>query len=273
MVSRCRSYDSAVNECAARIESVRVGIASMAREIAAVAMATRTFSGTAAAALSAPDALDPPHPVERRRVRTTTGYRGPLRPIGEVNVAGDDVDSGTLNLHTAQGHDTMMTLLRLIHVLGGIAWVGSMFFMMFFLFPAFQGEPATMGKVMQGLGKRRFMQIMPVIAILTILSGLWMIWITSGGDIRTYASTGAGKYFTMAGGLAIIAFLTGIFIGRPMGMKAAALGQAMATASEAERGKLQEQMAALQQKSGVVNGLVAALLVLSAAGMGVARYL
>jgi uncharacterized membrane protein len=166
----------------------------------------------------------------------------------------------------------MMTLLRLIHVLGGIAWVGSMFFMMMFLFPALQGDPATMGKVMQGLGKRRFMQIMPIVAIFTMLSGLWMVWITSGGDIRTYASSGAGKVFTMGGGLAIIAFLLGIMIGRPTGMKAMAIGQAMATASDAEKGKLAEQMAALQKKSAVVNVVVAALLVAAAAAMAVARY-
>ena len=45
--------------------------------------------------------------------------------------------------------------LRLIHILGGIFWVGSMVFTTFFLAPVLRSSPAMAGQVMAGLQKRR----------------------------------------------------------------------------------------------------------------------
>lgn len=166
-----------------------------------------------------------------------------------------------------------MILLRLIHILTGIVWVGGMTFFMFFLLPGLQGEPAVMGKVMQGLARRNYMLLMPLIAIATILSGLAMIWVTSGGHVGLYMQTRSGHTFTMAGGLAILGFLVGMFLSRPAGMKAAAIGAQMATATDpAEQARLKDQMAGLQKKSGVYSILVMVLLLAAAAGMAIARY-
>lgn len=167
----------------------------------------------------------------------------------------------------------MMLLLRLLHILGGVIWVGATVFTTFFLFPALRGNPAAAGQVMQGLNHRRFMQIMPGIAIVTILSGSWMIWITSGGHLGMYMQTRSGHSFTTAGGLAIVAFFLGIFVGRPKGMKAAALGAQMAAVTDpAERAKLQQEMVTLQQQSVIITVAVTVLLLIAAAGMAIARY-
>jgi uncharacterized membrane protein len=167
----------------------------------------------------------------------------------------------------------MMILLRLIHILLGLFWVGAMVFTTFFLFPSLMGDPATMGKVVQGLMKRRFMMIMPLVAIFTILSGAAMLWITSGGQMDAYMQTPAGRTFSMAGGLAILAFVLGITMARPAGMKAAALGARMASVTEpTERARLQAEMAALQKTNGMITVLVTLMVLLAAAGMAIARY-
>jgi uncharacterized membrane protein len=77
--------------------------------------------------------------------------------------------------------DAAMIIARLIHVVGGIFWVGAMIFVTFFLMPSLADAGPDGAKVMQGLMKRKYVQILPVVAILVMLSGLYMFWKLSGG--------------------------------------------------------------------------------------------
>ena len=167
----------------------------------------------------------------------------------------------------------MMILLRLLHILSGITWVGTTVFTTFFLFPSLRANPAAMGQVMGGLMQRRFATFMPAVAIITILSGLGMISITSGGHLGMYLQTHSGHSFAMAGGVAILAFLLGMLVARPAGMRVMALGAQMSSVTDpAERSKLQAEMAALSTRSGVVTVVVTILLLIAAGGMAIARY-
>lgn len=58
-----------------------------------------------------------------------------------------------------------LIVLRLVHVLGGIFWVGSGLFMVFFLVPAMGTVGPTAGQVMGGLQQRRLITVVPVIAV------------------------------------------------------------------------------------------------------------
>lgn len=168
---------------------------------------------------------------------------------------------------------SIMVLLRLMHILAGITWVGAMIFTVFFLIPALKDDGATLGKVFQGLMKRGYMQVMPAVAIVTILSGLWMIRVTSNGMMDVYMQSRAGRTFTTAGGLAIIGFLIGMFVARPAGMRAAGLMGQMANSSDnAEKARLQGEVAALQKRNGAATMIVAVLVIAAAAGMAIARY-
>src|SRR6266480_6244219 len=95
----------------------------------------------------------------------------------------------------------LMLVLRLIHIGGGAVWVGMMVFMVFFLTPAIaEAGPAEGGKLMAALQRRRIMVIMPVIALLTIGSGLWLMQ-------RVYV----GVALNLGATAAIVAFLIGVF--------------------------------------------------------------
>lgn len=164
-------------------------------------------------------------------------------------------------------------VLRLVHVLGGIFWVGTAVFTALFLMPALADAGPAAGAVGAGLQRRRLMVVMPVIALLTILSGARLMWMTSGGLASEYLATGRGLTFAIGAVAALLAFLLGIFVGRPLGMRMAALGGALQAASDdATRGRLAGEMAALQPRSRAVNAANVVLLLTAAIAMAIGRY-
>src|SRR5688572_13718538 len=71
---------------------------------------------------------------------------------------------------------TELLVLRIIHILGGIFWLGSGLFTAFFLTPALgRVGPAAVGPVMSALQQRRLFTILPIVAVLTILSGVRLL--------------------------------------------------------------------------------------------------
>jgi uncharacterized membrane protein len=164
-------------------------------------------------------------------------------------------------------------VLRLIHVLGGIIWVGGMTVMAIFVMPVLSGIGPAAGPVMAGLNQRKFPIAMPIIALLTILSGLRLLMIDSAGFQGAYFGTPVGRAFSIAGGLAILAFLFGIAVVRPVMMKSMALGQQLAGADAAQRAKVEAEMGALRKRGATANMIVFIMLLLAAIGMATARYM
>jgi uncharacterized membrane protein len=164
-------------------------------------------------------------------------------------------------------------VLRLIHVLGGIIWVGGMTIMAYFVMPVLTGLGPTAGPAMAGLNQKKFPVIMPIIALLTILSGLRLLMIDSANFQGQYFASPVGRAFSIAGGLAIVAFLFGLMVVRPLMMKSMALGQQMAGADAAQRAKLEAEMGALRKRGATANMIVLIMLLLAAIGMATARYM
>lgn len=156
--------------------------------------------------------------------------------------------------------DWLMLVLRLLHVGGGAMWVGMMAFMTFYLTPALaEAGPAESGKVMAALQKQRIMVIMPLIALLTIGSGLWLMIRTYGGP-GPLAATRMGMALNVGATAAIIAFLIGIIFMRPLMMRA----MAATDPGEAQR---------LRARGAMLGRVVTRLLMLALGAMAVARYL
>ena len=155
-------------------------------------------------------------------------------------------------------------VLRIVHILGGIFWVGSGLFTTFFLGPALATAGPAAGQVMQGLQARRLFTVLPIVAILTMLSGLRLMWITSGGFDHAYFETTRGMTFSSAGGLAIIAFFVSLLMVRPAAARMGAI---------AGTGASQDEMARLRRRISVGSVIAVVLLILAATGMAAARYL
>src|SRR3954470_4394766 len=95
-----------------------------------------------------------------------------------------------------------VVVLRLIHILCGIIWVGGMTVMALFIMPVLAGLGPAAGPVMAGINQRKFPVIMPIIALLTILSGLRLMNIDSVSFGSPYFQSPVGRTFATGGGLA-----------------------------------------------------------------------
>jgi uncharacterized membrane protein len=159
---------------------------------------------------------------------------------------------------------TELLVLRLVHILGGIWWVGAGLFTTFFIAPALKAAgPAAAGAVMGNMQKRHLFTVMPIVAILTMLSGLRLMMIVSGGNGDWFRHM-PGHIYSVSGALSIVAFLTSLLVARPAMVKAQKLAQGGGDSATIQK---------LQQRGATVTMIAVVLLVLAAAGMAVARYL
>jgi hypothetical protein len=163
--------------------------------------------------------------------------------------------------------------LRLIHILGAIFWAGSLMFTSFFLIPVIRSSPAVAGQVMAGLQKRRLFIALPVVALLTIASGLRLLSIVSAGFSGSYFSTPTGRTLATAAVAATIAFLLSLLVSRPGFVRIGRLSASLAAVpDDVARQSIAAEMARLTRRVAISNALVVVLLMAAAVGMAVARY-
>jgi hypothetical protein len=165
-------------------------------------------------------------------------------------------------------------VLRLVHVLGGIFWVGSVTFNGVFLLPTLAGLGPAAGPVMAGLQRRRMPTVLPVVAVLTMLSGLRLLQLTSAGFSAEYFASGPGIAYSLGGLAAIAGFAVGMAFTRPAMLRAAALaGQVAGAADDAARAALGAEVARMRSRGAKGNTVMLVLVSLAAVAMAVARYL
>jgi len=160
-----------------------------------------------------------------------------------------------------------MMALRIVHLVGGVFWVGAVFFIAYFLQPTMQqAGPAAAGPIMMGLHQRKLFTIVPLVAVISILAGFRMMQIVSGGFLTDYFWTSAGRWYAFSSVPVLIGFFVGVFIGRPAMLKSITL------ATE-DREKHKDQIMALQLRSALAMRFTASMLALGLVGMAIARYL
>lgn len=168
---------------------------------------------------------------------------------------------------------TELIVLRLIHVLGGMAWVGFAAYNAFFLIPAFAEAGPAAGAVMGGLQKRKLFVILPILATLVIVSGLRLLMILSGNFSASFFATRMGLTFTVGGAIATLAFVFGLLHTRPTMEKVATLMAERAKAAPERAAALEPEIARLRSSGARSSTAVTAAIILAAAMMSVARYL
>lgn len=165
-----------------------------------------------------------------------------------------------------------LVILRIIHIVGGIFWVGSGLFSAFFLGPALlKAGPAAASQIMGALQQRKLFTWMPAVALLVILSGVRLLTIVSAGNPGWFSSR-SGQTYSISGALAVIAFMVSLAVSRPAMAKAGKLTVAAAS-DETSRKLIAEEVKKLQKRSGISGAIAVTLLLLSAVGMAIARYL
>jgi uncharacterized membrane protein len=169
---------------------------------------------------------------------------------------------------------TITVLLRLIHILAGIFWVGSMLLVAGFLFPAVRASGREGGRVMQHLMQQRRLPVYLAVAmLLTVLSGLTLYARLAAATHGAWASTTPGIAYGVGGLASILGAIAGMLISGSAGRRMAAIGSQNAGQTSGPSPDQQAEIARLQGRMVLGSRIAAGLLVIAAAAMATARYL
>ena len=171
---------------------------------------------------------------------------------------------------------TYMAIFRIVHIVAGVIWVGSVFLLVVYVQPSAAAiAPAGAPFMAELLGKRRMIDGIITSAVITVIGGLFVYW----RDWQLYGSFGEwvgstfGLTLTIGALSAIVALGFGAFVTRPNLMRLLSLGRQAAEAGGPPSPEVAAEMAAIQGRLKVVARVSLALLLVSVVLMAVARYL
>jgi uncharacterized membrane protein len=164
-------------------------------------------------------------------------------------------------------------LLRLIHILAGVFWAGSAFFLAGFLIPTVRETGPEGGRVMGYLVARRRLPVFIGIAVLlTVLSGLTMYARTAAATHGTWTGTAPGIAYGVGGLAAILGAVVGMGISGAAARRMAAIGQRVAEAGKPSP-EQQAEIQGLQRRMLLGARIAAGLIAVAVVAMATARYL
>lgn len=167
----------------------------------------------------------------------------------------------------------LMMVLRLVHILGGLFWVGSAAILTWFLFPAQRAAGAGGGSVMQEImGRRRLGMWMGIAAVATLLSGFALYGRNAALSNGSWPSSPTGIGYGIGALAALLGLGLGMGIGGPMGRRLQRLGATLGASAGPPDQSVVREMARLQRRSTLVMRLAVVLLLVAAATMATARY-
>ena len=163
----------------------------------------------------------------------------------------------------------LIWLLRIIHIVAGVIWVGGTLTMTFFIGPTI-GATGEAGQKFVGhlMNNLKFSNRMSAAAGSTILAGL----ILYGLDARAGAAwqrSGFAIGLNIGAGFAIIGFIFGILIGRTTN----AMAQLGAQFQGKPTNEQMTQMQTIRKQQALYSNISAAALILAVVFMATARYL
>jgi len=163
----------------------------------------------------------------------------------------------------------LIWLLRIIHIVAGVFWVGGTLMLAFFIAPTV-GATAEAGQKFRGhlMNNLKFSTRMAAAAGLTILAGGILYWLDSDGFTSAWMSSGAGRGFGIGAGFALIGFIFGILVARTTkGM--AQLGTQFQGNPSPEQ---ITQMQSLRKQQASYSNMSAATLIIAVIFMAIDRY-
>jgi uncharacterized membrane protein len=163
----------------------------------------------------------------------------------------------------------LIIILRLLHILAGVLWIGAALVNTFFLSPTTAATGEAGQKFMAHLiGQARLSATITVASYVTVGAGAVLYWIDSQGFTSVWQSSGPGIGF----GLGALAGLIGFGFGQVVGKNASRIAK---IAGQVQGAPTPEQQAALMQARGKMAsaGRISTMaLILSLALMATARY-
>ena len=167
----------------------------------------------------------------------------------------------------------VLLLLRVVHVLCGVLWVGAAVFLAFYIIPSVREAGPGAGPFMQKLGARRPPTYMLTLAVLTVLSGFGLYWRDSSGfQSHEWLRSGSAMVFGVGGVLGLFVLILGAAVISPAGRRMGDLAAQMQGAGGPPTPELIAEMQALQARLARSNTIAAVMLIVTTLCMAVARY-
>ena len=164
----------------------------------------------------------------------------------------------------------LTVVLRLIHIIGGIFWVGAGLLMNFFIGPTLRAT-GDAGKQFAGhfMTRTRVVAVMNISVYGSVLAGLWLYGIDSHWLQSAWMKSSSGIGFTIGALFGLVGFITGIMNGSN-NRKMAALGSQIQGKPTPEQAA---QLGAIQKQQAWVVPVNSWTLLLAALFMAISRYL
>lgn len=167
----------------------------------------------------------------------------------------------------------LMVILRFIHIVLGVLWVGGIFALSVIIIPGMQQLGLPLDGLTKTLNHRKFAQVMMAFGGLTVLAGLTMMYLLSRGNEQAFFSSHFGRTLSLGGLCAILALVVGGSVARPtmekIGKLQADLGANPPKADDPRKA----QLVGLQKRAVFFGKLIIVLLLLAVSCMAVARYI
>jgi uncharacterized membrane protein len=169
--------------------------------------------------------------------------------------------------------DIYMIILRIVHILSGIFWVGTAFFFVLFFEPTIKAAGPAGGTVMGRLTLTRFPMVMALSSILTVAAGFLLYLKDSGGFQINWISTPSGITITIGSVAGILAFLLGLIVELPTTARIAALQKEIQASGNPPTPSQMDELHSLQERMSNASRWGAVLMVIAVLGMTIAREL
>lgn len=100
----------------------------------------------------------------------------------------------------------MIHAMRLLHILSGAFWFGAVMFSVRFLMPSLRAVGPAAGPIIAQLNQRKMWAVFMGAALVNLGSGIWLMFLVSGGAPGEWMKTGMGR--TIGAGSACAILLT-----------------------------------------------------------------
>jgi uncharacterized membrane protein len=171
--------------------------------------------------------------------------------------------------------DAYMATLRILHIVTGVIWVGSLFVVVVFLQPTAAALGPAGAPFMSELRRRRFVDVVFVDALFTVTAGLFLYW----RDWHTYPGFGDsigssfGAWLTVGALLAISGLVVAAVLTRPTIGRLVSLGRQVAESGGTPTPETGARIGLLQRRLVVAERVSFSLVLLAVVAMASARYL
>jgi uncharacterized membrane protein len=171
--------------------------------------------------------------------------------------------------------DTSMVSLRIVHIVTGVIWVGSLFVVVVFVQPSAATLGAAGAPFMSELRRRRFVDVVFVDALVTVVAGSFLYW----HDWHMYPSFGDwmgsnfGAALTVGALLATSGLVVAAIVTRPTIVRLVSLGRQVAGSGAPPSTEQVARIGALQHRLVVAERASFILVLFAVVAMASARYL